>query len=704
MAEFLNKEAVNVSAVPQSIASQANSGGNLAKDLGTLMQSFSGIAQDYHKSMITQSEQVGSALARDNLMSMIQNKQQTVQQMIDNPREFGYEDALRQADMDMANTLADVSTKLGTDSVAKKAYDNVFLMRATELNEGFKANIYKEHKKVANEIGIENNDKYLATTGNAMGTEALRTMYEQNKVFGLSDDKQSAMVTANMVGGFLNSGFDPRKVFGGNGTPDIGLQQKEFKKHFDSIATMNSDGSITSKFDWVRAEDLAKIKQNWDSKITVIKEKNESNIALYLEMDKQKENMDKLLPMNLQEAEVLLKSVKDSVSNVFNQASSPSNADVKAYLMFKQNVEQKNESFKVAYNVAVGDEFQVGQAIATGQNSLQQKVDVTTVKRLVTSALDTRMEQALQSGDVNKIKEIVSIENKTGVSSTMASKFNSLSDFNKAKTIDEAETNLKNSLLLINGGYSHGNERINKETIEDFLTVISEGKIAHPNDSQLIRTKLNDKKNLHILNSTVSSPEYLQGTVSVLNNLTASDSRLQNILSWGSSVLAGEIRVDRGTKGGSFQEIIVPLARTLNARGIYLDPNRPSDSGDNLKRIKESGYIYTIDNPIWNAQIIVLPDIVKDGTVKPIQGEQFYDGVKKSVSIIKGIDFNRVDMDKVTTEPIFTNAGLQTRVYYDGVVVKTFTGNELQASYTIIDKDSLTKNTGKDSYDYLTIN
>lgn len=703
MAEFLNKEAVNVSAVPQSIASQANSGGNLAKDLGTLMQSFSGIAQDYHKSMITQSEQVGSALARDNLMSMIQNKQQTVQQMIDDPRGFEYDNALRQADMDMANTLADVSTKLGNDSVAKKAYDNVFLMRATELNEGFKANIYKQHKQVANEIGIENNDKYLATTGNAMGTEALRTMYEQNKVFGLSDDKQSAMVTANMVGGFLNSGFDAKKVFVGNGTPDIGLQQKEFKKHFDSIATMNNDGSITSKLDWVRAEDLAKIKQNWDSKITVIKEKNERNIGFHLAVDEATYQFKTFLPNTPEEALKAQEQVYGFVEKQYSQASNPSPADQEKYLKFKQDIRQANEDFNIAYGVATSDPMSIGKVISTGQNNLRQKVDTTTVKRIVTNGFDGMLNKALETGDVNTIKKVVSLEGQTGINSTVTSKFNTLVDFNKAKTMQEAETNLKNSLLLIDGGYSHGNEKLNKEMIEDYLTVITEGKISGSNDDA-IRIKLNEKKNDHILNSSTKSPEYLQANQITLNKLTTDDTKLQGLLGFGSSVVAGEVKVNRGTKSNSFQEFGNALAKTLQNSGIRLDSNRPADEGDNLDKIKNSGYVYVIDNPFWNAEVVLLPDTVSGSVKRPISGEVFFDGIKKSVSVIKGIDFDSVDMDKVRTEPINTPTGLQTRVYYDNVVVKTFSGNELQTNYKTIDEKKLTKSSGKDSFNYLTIN
>lgn len=316
MAEFLNKEAVNVSAVPQSIASQANSGGNLAKDLGTLMQSFSGIAQDYHKSMITQSEQVGSALARDNLMSMIQNKQQTVQAMIDDPRGFGYEDALRQADMDMANTLADVSTKLGNDSVAKKAYDNVFLMRATELNEGFKANIYKQHKQVANETVVETALNEIDTSGNALGAEGYKSIYQSLRTAGKDDEWTSKQISSKLIGDLINANIDVKKINGGSPLSNA-QKQNLWKKFADSVSTMDNNGAVKSN-GLITSEDLSSIKQHFDH-VTKIVEKQ----ATYNEYFAQAQHKLDMLNSDIKNGKITAEQASGNyqeINSLFNKA------------------------------------------------------------------------------------------------------------------------------------------------------------------------------------------------------------------------------------------------------------------------------------------------------------------------------------------------------------------------------------------------
>lgn len=691
MANFLPKERIEV----QSVG--AFGADNLAKDISGLMTATQGLAKTVNKSMVSESEDIGKALARDSILEMVRKKNAYDQSIAENPSGFDYQDAKNEMDFFVSQKMADVKAKLGSDSVAYKAFEDGFLLSGTKYTEEYKSTLMEKFYGVERVKGIESEKAIVNETTNALGYQGVASSYERFKKLNVTDEQSSKYFTDVFLGKYLQSEFDARKLYDG-ATINRDKEIAEFNKFYDSIATMNKDGSIQGKHGFLQQDDLGKIKQSWESKTKITKEKNERNIGFHLAVDEAMHKFKTFLPNTPEEATRVQEEVFAFVDTQYNQASSPSPADQEKYLKFKQDIRQANEDFNIAYGVATSDAPSIGKVIATGQNNLRQKVDTTTVKRLVTNGLDGMLNKAIETGDVGTIKKVVSFEGQSGVNSTVTSKFNTLIDFNKAKTIQEAESNLKGSMMLLDGGYTHGNEKMNKEMVEDYLTIISEGKIAGSSDDA-IRIKLNEKKNDHILNATTKSPEYLQANQITLNKLTADDTKLQSLLGFGASVVAGEVKVNRGTKGNSFQEFGNALAKALQNSGIRLDSNRPADEGDNLEKIKNSGYVYVIDNPFWNSEVVLLPDVVSGSVKRPISGEVFFDGVKKSISVIKGIDFDSVDMDKVRTEPINTPNGLQTRVYYDNVVVKTFSGNELQMNYKTIDEKKLTKATKMVSVD-----
>lgn len=693
MANFMQKERIEVQ------GSGAYGAENLSKDLFGLMSAVSGTVKAVDKSMVAESKDIGEALARDSILEMVRKKNAYDQQIAENPNDFGYQDAKNDMDIFVAQKMSDVKDRLGSDSVAYKAFEDGFLMNGTKYTEEYKTDLFQKYQAVERKKGIESEMQVVNETTNALGAEGVVSSHKRFKQLGLTDEQSSKYYTDTFLGKFQQAELDPKKLYDG-ATINRQREIAEFNKYYGSIATMNSDGSIQGKHGFLQQDDLGRIKSSWEAKTNIVKEKNENNIALYLEMDKQKEFMDKSLPSNPQQATEQLTSVLSSVDAVFSQASSPSNSDTKAYLLFRQNMKQKYDEFNVAFGVATSDPISVGRAISTGQNNNGVKVDTSTVKRLVVSSLDYSIDDALKNGNLDAIKKIAQYESQTGIQSTVASKFNTLVDINKANSTEQLKTNFKNASLLLQGGYTHGNEKLNKEMIDEYLGIItsSENKGL---DFKATKDLLNEKRNDFTLTNITKAPEYLDNNTFALNKFTAMDDKMQSALGFGSSLVAGEVKVNRGTKTNSFQEFGGALAKALTGAGIRLDSNRPIDEGDNLQKIKDSKYIYVIDNPFWNAELVLLPDVVDGQTKRPIEGAQFFDGVKNAISITKQLGFEQVDMDKVRTEPVYnSSSGLKTKVYYDGVAIGTFSGNEISEYYLKVDTKDRVK-TQKDSFEFL---
>lgn len=704
MAEFLNKEAVSVGAVPQAIASQANNEGNLAKDLGTLMQSFGGIAQDYHKSMITQSEQVGSTLARDSLTAMIKAKQQTIQAMIDNPREFNYEEALRDADMSMATTIADADSKLGKDSVAKKAYDNVFLMRATELNEGFKTNIFKQYKETTNALGLEANAKELASNGNMMGKNAVESWYNSNKVFGATDEWQSAHITTSLLGGFINSEFDVKKVFPkGSAKPDIGLQQKEFNKHFDSIAQMNKDGSISAKFDWVRAEDLAKIKQNWDTKINSVVKANNFNMDFHMAINRAEDDLNKRAPNTFEEARQQSEARVAVVKENFFKASSPSNSDSEKYLKFMENEKDKLDSFERAYNVSQNtDASYIGKVLLSGVDTNGMKVDVETTKKLLIRKNNVVIDTVLTTDkltDDQKIAELNTViknEQATGVTSTAFKPYFDDALNYSSKNVDNVKQALKNVKIALSAGYTTPDARYKNEIIDQKLKTISDMQLSNKPSDEII-TKLHQIDIDYTQDHITKLPENVGINYQIIEQGFKDDDIVQDVAlgNWVSKAVAGEVKW--ATPSGSGSEMANALAKQLAYDGIKLDGTKKISDDINKDMIQKSGYLKNINNPFWNAFVTIVPSTNNNGVVRAMDGNMFMDAVLQKVVDIessnktnkdKKITAKDISQDDLKFLPVPSRQGMRVSIIYKGTDFGTVGGNELEAIWAKMPNDN----------------
>lgn len=705
MANFLPKERIEV----QSVG--AFGADNLAKDISGLMTATQGLAKTINKSMVSESEDIGKALARDALIEWKRTETafnearnsmgQQFYESVDNKPSM-YEQTSQDLSMFMPQKLANVKEKLGSDSVAYKAFEDHFLLQGTNLTENYKSELSKEHEFYAKQQLNQSAIKQANELGNDMGEKNVIALRNSTK-YSMTDEQFSKMLTDRIYGKFAQSEMDARKLYDGailNRDKEIA----EFNKYYDSIATMNSDGSIQGKHGFIQQDDLARIKQSWDSRTRIVKEKNERNIGFHLSVDEAMYRLENTLPKTPEEATQLQNQLYGYVESFYSQASSPSDADKERFFKFKQDVRQKIDTFNTAYEVSQSEPINIGKSIATGSTSKGVKVDTTIVKRLVTDKLDTMLNDALDNGNYQGIKNVISLESQTGVSSTVASKFNGLIDFNKAQDINTLKSNLKKATILMDSGYTNGNEKLNKEMLDEYQSIIvsSENKGF---DFKAIKDTLNEKKNDFILNRTARAPEFVDDNIHTLNRLTINDDKFQSALGLPTSIIAGEISVKRGTATNSVQEYASVLGRAMAGIGKRLDSNRPPDEGDNLDKIQKSGYIYVIDNPFWNAELVLLPDISEGSIRRPINGEYFFDGVKNAISITKKINFDKVDMDKVRTEPIYNStSGLKTKVYYDNVPIGIFSGNELSSYYMNVSEPMKTKNyTRNRKSDYFTL-
>lgn len=697
MANFLPKERIEV----QSVG--AFGADNLAKDISGLMTATQGLAKTINKSMVSESEDIGKALARDSILEMVRKKNAYDQSIAENPSGFDYQNAKNEMDFFVSQKMADVKAKLGSDSVAYKAFEDGFLLSGTKYTEEYKSTLMEKFYGVERVKGIESEKAIVNETTNALGSQGVASSYERFKKLNVTDEQSSKYFTDIFLGKYLQSEFDARKLYDG-ATINRDKEIAEFNKFYDSIATMNKDGSIQGKHGFLQQDDLARIKQSWESKTKIVKEKNERNIGFHLAVDEAMFSLENTLPSNPDEATNIKNKLYEFVDKFYNQSSSPSDADKERYFKFRQDVRQKMDTFNTAYNVYTSEPTTIGSALATGSTPEGIKVDTQTVKRLVTKDLDSMLDNALENGNYQGIKNVIALEGQTGVSSTVANKFNSLIDFNKTTDIASLKSNLKKATILMDSGYTNGNEKLNKEMLEEYQAIVVSGENKGL-DYKAIKDTLNEKKNDFILNRTVRAPEFVDNNINTLNRLTMTDDKFQEALGFFTSKIAGEVKVDRGTKTNSVQELSTALGRALAGSGVRLDSNRPPNEGDNLDKIKKSGYLYIIDNPFWNAELVILPDINEGSIKRPINGEHYYDGVKNMISITKNMDFSKVDMDKVRTEPIYnSNSGLKTKIYYDNVPIGIFSGNELSKSYMAVSEPMRTKNyTNNRTSDYFTM-
>ena len=705
MAEFLSKENINVSSGSQSTFNM--NAGSLAQDLQTLMGSVSAIGKDVVKTQLAESERIGSILARDKLIELDKKNTEIQSAIQQDPIGFKYGDVRNNMDSVIADDLAKTKQKLGDDSPAYRKFEEIYLYKASTIGENIKKDMDIKEKKVANFQLQETVLKQLNDSGNLLmndgGDKVLSSMYDSISSARNPDgspvvsDAKFSDATRNVIVGKIQNNFtedDAKNLYDGS-VMNKARYAQAFNMYAGSVGTMDKNGNVTKKHSWVQEEDIAKIRMTLDSKTQIVKEKNDFNIGFHMAILDAKYKLDNTQFNSPSE----LKQAKDElygyVKNEFSKSSSPSNSDQEKMVKFAMELGQKEKEFNDAYNVAVAaDGGYVARTVATKQDSGGSKIDTEQVKRLVGNQIDGMLDKALQSKDHVEQRRIIDMaverEKATGITGSMSTKFTTLIDFNKAKTAQEAESNLRNAVVLLDNGYTNGNEKLNKTYVTELLDVINEAKIKGLGDKE-VNIALNQKKSDLTLRGVTTAPEALQSNIAVTNKIFSTDANTQELLGMFQSIVAGEVKANRGTKGNSFQEIANALGKTLSYNGIQLDSNRPATEGDNLDKVKTSGYVYVIDNPFWNAEIVLLPDVVEGSVKRPMNGDSFFDGTRKGISVIKNIPFENVDMDKVRTVPIPSSTGLKTQIIYDNVLVGTFSGNQLSNYYALLGGEQKTK-------------
>jgi len=273
MANFLQKERIEVQ------GTGAYAVDNLAKDLGGLMTAVSGTAKTINKSMISESTDIGKALARDAILEAVRLKNEYDRGMADDPEGFDYGNAGNNISAFVPQKLVDVREKLGNDSVAYKAFEDSFLQAGTQYTEEYRTTLFEKHKKVATTQGLRSEGQVINEATNALGEKGIASSYERLTKLGASDDYVSQFTTSAFLGKFNQAEFDAKTLVGANGQIDRAKEIQAFNKFYGSIATMNKDGSIQGKHSFLQQNDLGQIKASWDTKTRIATEKKTYNYA-----------------------------------------------------------------------------------------------------------------------------------------------------------------------------------------------------------------------------------------------------------------------------------------------------------------------------------------------------------------------------------------------------------------------------------------
>lgn len=586
MANFLPKERIEV----QSVG--AFGADNLAKDISGLMTATQGLAKTINKSMVSESEDIGKALARDALIEWKRTETsynearnsmgQQFYESVDN-QPSAYEQTSQDLKMFMPQKLADVKEKLGSDSVAYKAFEDHFLLQGTNLTENYKSELSKEHEYYAK---IQLNQSAIAqanTLGNDMGTENAIALRNSTK-YSMTDDQFSKMFVDKINGEFINSNIDLRPYVIGKKQVDYKNAKNEFNKHFNSVAEMNDDGSITSKVSWLQQEDIARIKNSWDNRISSIQQANERNDYFNLENIKVKQSIKDFIPSgditnDLNNINSTTSGLKDSLTAT---VSSVKPEDAYKLKVTAQEAENLKTDITNAYIVAQTPET-VKRTLEDGffRTNTGETISIDTkyVKSIVQKQYDIKLNEIVNNKDnPNALKVIVqdinNYQERSGVPSTsIHSMFASYASFSD-RSIDSISSNADMISLLRDNGYTYANDDVmlKKDSVIKVKQIIDEGRKANKSDTD-IKIELNRFKN-----STIASANANKNMdIGVVKNtvekvLTNKNDREEFLKNWFSRKISIDnfVGFNESIKGG-IGGVITPFSQMLEASGIDYD-------------------------------------------------------------------------------------------------------------------------------------
>ena len=724
MANFLPKERIEVQ------STGAFGVDNLAKDISGLMTATQGVAETINKSMVSESEDVGKALARDALIEWKRTETsynearnsmgQQFYESVDN-QPSAYEQTSKDLKMFMPQKLADVKENLGSDSVAYKAFEDHFLLQGTNLTENYKSELSKEHEYYAKIQLNQSAIKQANELGNDMGTENANALRISTK-YTMTDDQFSKMFIDKVNGEFINSNVDLRPFVVGKKQVDYKNAKNEFNKHFSSVAEMKDDGSIVPKVGWLQQEDLARIKHSWDSRISSIQQANEYNMEFKLaKIDVA--NMKEMSSFSsTKEARDFADKTISYLQKKYEKSTSPSHEDTIAMYKYKEDMNVMVMQYGVAEEIANKAPSEVGQAITnkswtTDKGSIAVEPQI--VKKIYEKKLDSRFIDAFAEGNTletstYKIKSLIEDMKTSGVESPMltatVNSFNSLSN----KTVKDIKGNLSALKIINNAGYAWSTDKngLDAKLIKDIEDTI----IGSEN------SKFTEEQTKTAINETIikrnaerrTDYSYLPSNASVISKAVKDDSFMQsattNVIE---GVMAGEVRWDN-VKGG-MSKVTDTMAKLATVQGIQLDALSTYDDTKNKDDLKKlfAGRTYIIDNPFWSAQTVMLPDLknkAKGGDeFTPMNGEHFFDGVRGIVTDYadkkgKKLDVNWEKNIKLDYE-VSKSDGVMVKIYanIDGqeMLLKKATGFEIESAYLYMKKNN--KTVANTEPNYLTI-
>lgn len=358
MANFMQKERVEVQ------GSGAYGAENLSKDLFGLMSAVSGTVKSVDKSMVSESKDIGEALARDSILEMVRKKNAYDQQIAENPNDFDYSSAKSDMDVFVAEKLSQVKDRVGSDSVAYKAFEDGFLMNGTKYTEEYKTDLFQKYQTVERKKGVESEMQVVNETVNALGSEGVASSYKRFKQLNMTDEQSSKYFTDTFYGKFQQAEFDPKKLYDG-ATINRQREIAEFNKYYGSIATMKSDGSIEGKHGFLQQDDVGRIKASWDAKTKIEKKSGEGNILLAVMSDRAKNELSSMNPSGNPEDDF---KKMDSLNDYVKKTVDPTtitNEQAKTIAKFENDINEKKIEFSDVYNV-VKDNALVSEVMQTG--------------------------------------------------------------------------------------------------------------------------------------------------------------------------------------------------------------------------------------------------------------------------------------------------------------------------------------------------
>lgn len=636
MAQFLPKEHFNVQ------APLANQGGSdLAGDLLKVLGSVGKMKQDSMALMAKESEEIGNRVAIDKLLQYNELIKEEEELKIKMRNKHDFNSSISRIDEYVGLTIADVKDKFGEDSKAYKAFERDFVYRATKLQQEKNLSFFSESIKVANE-----NERESVTNTINNGFEAFDAELLDKEVQRfISADGDQMRISKYVVGTALakaqNNNIDFRHAFDEKGNLNQDALARIVEQNFGSVVTLNKDGSIEKKHEWLEEDDVASIKRFIDTNVDALKSKSKFNESFFVAKKTVEEVKKRVSFGSSSEVEEWYDSAGELLMEKYSLA--PHNQEDRKYMLgFETEKKAMVAEYRAIESIIYAGDDVVGGAYRSG-NYNGISVNKETIERVYQKNYDVLLAQTFPQKEdgtpqiideptfTANIRSIMEKENTTGIrSSVLTQKVVELQDFSTIKNIEDARFRVSTLERLFALDYTMPNvsDKVSMFDIEAIKEAVKTMEVSGTVDANIINQEITYK----LINANVKknkSSESINKNIKVLTNLFSNDNNVQSVLT---GLLHGitTTNVDflEGFEG--YGNMISVLAEQMAYSNISLDPLSPWDSKAN-KEIIERMMASRFDTIGWFGEIkgIMLPDTydANSKTRRVLDKQSFIDGI-----------------------------------------------------------------------------